>query len=113
VLVDGFPSGVAALAAVCMNPRVSDTILLSHASAETGSRVLVAALARHGVAPPPLQMGMRLGEATGALLCVPMLRGACAVLRDMGSLQETLSLSMEGSTDPHQRLAESSNSDCV
>lgn len=100
MLVDGFLSGVAALAAVCIDPLVADAILLSHASAETGSGVLVAALVRLGVAPPPLHMGLRLGEATGALLCVPILRGACAVLRDMGTLQETLSLSMEGTPGP-------------
>lgn len=92
VVVDGFISGVAALAAVCIDRRASGAILLSHSSAEAGSSVLVDALMQQGVPAPPLNMGLRLGEATGALLCVPIVRAACAVLRDMGSLEETLAL---------------------
>lgn len=92
VLVDGFISGVAALAAICIDQRTKRALLLSHSSAEDGASVLLRALMGCGVPPPPLDMGMRLGEATGALLCVPIVRAACAVLRDMGSLKETLAL---------------------
>lgn len=96
VLVDGFIAGVAALAAVCMVPAAAECVLLSHASAERGARVLLDALRARGVAAPPLDMGMRLGEATGALLCVPIVRAAAAMLREMGSLQQTLELAGPG-----------------
>ena len=93
VLVDGFIAGVAALAAVRMEAASAQCLLLSHVSRECGARVLLAELRARGVAPPPpLDMGLRLGEATGALLCVPIVRAAAAVLRDMGTLQETLEL---------------------
>jgi nicotinate-nucleotide--dimethylbenzimidazole phosphoribosyltransferase len=93
VLVDGFISGVAALAASMMDPSLPPALLLSHVSSERGAEVLLGALRRHGVElPPPLLMEMRLGEGTGALLCLPILKGACDVLRDMGSLADTLAL---------------------
>lgn len=92
MLVDGFISGVAALTAILMCPLATECILLSHASHELGSVVLLEAFSKLGVAPPPLSMGLRLGEATGALLCLPILRAANAVLCDMGTLHETLSL---------------------
>jgi nicotinate-nucleotide--dimethylbenzimidazole phosphoribosyltransferase len=93
VMVDGFISGVAALAAVMMDPGTAEAVLLSHRSSEAGAQVLLAALRRCGVRlPAALDMQMRLGEGTGALLCVPMLSAACAVMRDMGTLQQTLAL---------------------
>jgi nicotinate-nucleotide--dimethylbenzimidazole phosphoribosyltransferase len=92
VLVDGFISGIAALAALRIDPAIAPALLLTHPSAERGSQTLVAALRAYGLPEPPLAMGMRLGEATGALLAVPLTRAACAVLRDMGTLEQTLAL---------------------
>jgi nicotinate-nucleotide--dimethylbenzimidazole phosphoribosyltransferase len=92
ILVDGFISGVAALAAILMCPPAINAILLTHASQESGTVILLEAFSKLGVLPPPLSMGLCLGEATGALLCLPILRAANAVLCNMGSLQETLSL---------------------
>lgn len=94
VLVDGYICGVAALTALCAGPLcLPKYLLLTHESAESGAPALMAALHTRGCAlPAPLRMGLRLGEGTGALLCVPMLRAACAVLADMGSLDQTLAL---------------------
>ena len=93
VVVDGFISGVAALAAAMMDPQATPAMLMSHQSSEAGAGVLLAALRRRGVAlGAPLSMGLRLGEGTGALLCLPLLKAACDVMKDMGTLQETLAL---------------------
>lgn len=93
VVVDGFISGAAALAAVLLEPSAAAAVLLSHRSDESGAETLLAALRRAGVTTaPPLHMRLRLGEGTGALLCVPMLAMACAMLKDMGTLQDTLAL---------------------
>lgn len=93
VVVDGFISGVAALAAVMMDPDAATALLLSHQSSERGAEVLLGALRLHGVAlGAPLSMGMRLGEGTGALLCLPLLKAACDIMKDMGTLADTLAL---------------------
>lgn len=100
VVVDGFISGVAALAAVKMDPDISPALLLSHQSNESGAEVLLRALRVHGVSlGAPLRMGMRLGEGTGALLCLPLLKAACDVLKDMGTLADTLVLVATGDTE--------------
>lgn len=93
VMVDGFISGAAALAAILLEPSAAAAVLLSHHSDERGAATLLPALRAAGAATAaPLHMGLRLGEGTGALLCTPMLGMACAVLKDMGSLDDTMAL---------------------
>jgi nicotinate-nucleotide--dimethylbenzimidazole phosphoribosyltransferase len=75
VLVDGFIVTAAALAAVRMNPSVRDWLLFSHRSRERGHARLLDALD----AEPLLDLGMRLGEGSGAAVAVPLLRTACAL----------------------------------
>ncbi len=87
-LVDGFISGVAAVAAAHADPRAAAVQFWSHGSAEHGARALLAA-AGSG-ARPALDMGLRLGEGTGAVLAVPLLRSAAAIMRDMASLDDVL-----------------------
>ncbi|MBI2286261.1 MAG: nicotinate-nucleotide--dimethylbenzimidazole phosphoribosyltransferase [Nitrosomonadales bacterium] len=84
VLVDGFISSVAALAAVRIQPDVRDWLLFAHASAEPGHRRVLAALA----AEPLLQLGMRLGEGSGAATAVPLLQLACALHNNMATFAE-------------------------
>ena len=84
VLVDGFISSVAALVAVRHNPNVSDWLLYAHASAEPGHRRVLDAL--H--AQPLLDLGMRLGEGSGAATALPLLRLACALHNDMATFAE-------------------------
>ncbi len=83
VLVDGFIAGVAALAAVRMAPALRDYLVFAHRSAEHGHGVVLAALD----ARPLLDLEMRLGEGTGALLAWPVLRCAAAMLSDMASFE--------------------------
>ncbi len=83
VLADGFISSVAALVAVRFNPDVAGWLLFAHASAEPGHQRVLAALA----AQPLLQLGMRLGEGSGAAMAVPILRLACALHNDMATFE--------------------------
>lgn len=81
VLVDGFIVSAAALAAVRIDPAIAPALFYAHRSAEPGHQLLLQALA----ARPLLDLQLRLGEGTGALLAVPLLRAACAMLNDMAS----------------------------
>ncbi|HLY95570.1 MAG TPA: nicotinate-nucleotide--dimethylbenzimidazole phosphoribosyltransferase, partial [Sideroxyarcus sp.] len=84
VLVDGFISSVAALAAVRINPAVRGWLLFAHTSAEPGHQRVLAALEAQAL----LQLGMRLGEGSGAAVAVPLLQLACALHRDMATFAE-------------------------
>ena len=84
VVVDGFIAGVSALAATRLCPYLEERLLFSHVSAEPGHARVVAAL---GV-DPLLDLGMRLGEASGAAVAVPLLRLACALHNGMATFEE-------------------------
>ncbi|MFA6921918.1 MAG: nicotinate-nucleotide--dimethylbenzimidazole phosphoribosyltransferase [Gallionella sp.] len=84
VLVDGFITTVAALVAVHINPGVRDWLLFAHTSAEPGHQRVLEALD----AQPLLQLGMRLGEGSGAAVAVPLLRLACALHNGMATFAE-------------------------
>ncbi len=81
VVVDGFISGAAALVAVALEPRVRDYLLLSHRSAERGAGALAAALALE----PLVDLGLRLGEGTGAILAAELVRHALRLVRGMAT----------------------------
>ena len=84
VLVDGFIASVAALVAARRCPGTNDWFIYAHASAEPGhARVLAALDAR-----PLLDLGMRLGEGSGAATAVPLLRLACALHNEMATFAE-------------------------
>lgn len=72
ILVDGFITTVAAAYAVAINPDVRNWMLFAHCSAEQAHQKLLAKLQ----AVPLLDLGMRLGEATGAAVAVPLIRSA-------------------------------------
>lgn len=82
VIVDGFIAGAAALVAARLAPGVRDFLLLSHLSAERGAGRLAALL---GGPPPLVDLGLRLGEGTGATLAVPLLRAAVALQNEMAT----------------------------
>lgn len=86
VLIDGFIGSAAALLAVRLAPAARDYCLFAHASAEAGHRLMLDALE----ARPLLDLGLRLGEGTGALLAVPLAQAACALLSDVAELAEVL-----------------------
>ncbi len=87
MIVDGFISSVAALAAIRMEPGVKDYCVFAHSSAERGHAALLKALS----VEPLLHLGMRLGEGTGAVLAAPLVRAAAAMLSDIASLDDVLS----------------------
>lgn len=84
VLVDGYITTVAALCACRINPSLRPWLLFSHGSAEPGHRQLLAALG--GV--PLLDLGMRLGEGSGAAMALPLVRLACELHNGMATFDE-------------------------
>lgn len=84
VLVDGFICSVAALLAVRINPACRQWLLFAHRGAEPGHQAVLEALQ----AQPLLQLGLRLGEGSGAALAVPLLQLACRLHSDMATFAE-------------------------
>jgi nicotinate-nucleotide--dimethylbenzimidazole phosphoribosyltransferase len=84
ILVDGFICSVAALLAVRLNPDCRDWLLFAHHGAEPGHVRVLQALE----AEPLLELGLRLGEGSGAALAVPLLRLACALHGQMATFAE-------------------------
>lgn len=86
VVVDGFIASAAALCAIRMRPELMGFCVFAHASAERGHRLLLERLG----ARPLLELDMRLGEGTGAVLALPILRAAANMAREVASLAEVL-----------------------
>ncbi|WP_028621662.1 nicotinate-nucleotide--dimethylbenzimidazole phosphoribosyltransferase [Pseudomonas sp. Ant30-3] len=84
VLVDGFICSVAALVAVRLNPECRAWLLFGHCGAEPGHRHVLETLG----AEPLLDLGLRLGEGSGAALAVPLLRLACDLHGQMATFAE-------------------------
>ncbi|RMW26662.1 Nicotinate-nucleotide--dimethylbenzimidazole phosphoribosyltransferase, partial [Pseudomonas syringae pv. tagetis] len=83
-LVDGFICSVAALVAVRLNPSCRNWLLFGHRGAEPGHRYLLKTLQ----AEPLLDLGLRLGEGSGAALAVPLVRLACELHNGMATFAE-------------------------
>jgi len=83
ILIDGFIVSVAALVAVKMAPNVRDYLIFSHQSEESGHQLLLKTL----TAKPLLNLGLRLGEGTGAALALPFLQAAAHFYNDMASFE--------------------------
>lgn len=84
VLVDGFIVTAAALTAVRIQPGLRAWLHFAHGSVEPGHRRLLAALE----AEPLLDLGMRLGEGSGAATAVPLLRAACDLHNRMARFED-------------------------
>lgn len=93
VVLDGFITGVAALAAVRRDARVADVLIAGHRSAEAGHAPVLDALGLQ----PLLDLGLRLGEGSGALLAMGLVRSACQVLSEVKTFEEA------GITEPLDR----------
>ncbi|GHE91620.1 nicotinate-nucleotide--dimethylbenzimidazole phosphoribosyltransferase [Thalassotalea profundi] len=83
VLVDGFIVSIAALLAVKMHPNSKDYLLFAHQSDEQAHQAILTHLA----AEPILNLGLRLGEGTGAALAFPLLKAAVSFYNDMASFE--------------------------
>jgi nicotinate-nucleotide--dimethylbenzimidazole phosphoribosyltransferase len=84
VVLDGFITGVAAMVAVELAPAARGYLIASHLSAERAHAAVLEALGL----TPLLQLGLRLGEGSGALLALPLVESACALLRDVRTFRE-------------------------
>jgi nicotinate-nucleotide--dimethylbenzimidazole phosphoribosyltransferase len=84
VLVDGFISSAAALVACRINPSIRPWLFFSHCSEEAGHKYLLEALE----AQPLLNLGMRLGEASGAAIATPILQAACHLHAEMATFDQ-------------------------
>ncbi len=84
VVLDGFVSGAAGLIAQSLSPTVIDFVIAGHVSAEPGHQIAL----RHMGLRPLLDLGMRLGEGTGALLATGIVEVAAACLADMATFEE-------------------------
>ncbi len=84
VVLDGFVSGAAALIAHVLSPTVRDYLVAGHLSAEPGHAIAL----KHMGLQPLLDLGMRLGEGTGALLATGLVEAAAACLTDMATFDE-------------------------
>ena len=82
VLVDGVVALAGVLVAAALAPRCVDYCLAGHRSTEPGAS---AALEHLGLSPL-LDLGMRLGEGTGACLAIPLVQAAARILREMATL---------------------------
>lgn len=83
VLVDGFIATAAVLAVLRARPEARDYVIFAHRSKEPGHALILDAL---GVTPL-LDLDMRLGEGSGALLALPLLRSATAMLNEMATFE--------------------------
>jgi nicotinate-nucleotide--dimethylbenzimidazole phosphoribosyltransferase len=83
VLVDGFIATSAALCALRMHPELEGNVVYAHKSKEPGHKAMLEALN----ASPLLDLELRLGEGSGALLAFPLLRNACAMLNEMATFE--------------------------
>jgi nicotinate-nucleotide--dimethylbenzimidazole phosphoribosyltransferase len=84
VLLDGFVSSAAALVAVRLAPASVDRMIAAHRSPEPGHAAILAELGL----TPLLDLGLRLGEGTGAALAVPVINAALALMADMATFAE-------------------------
>jgi nicotinate-nucleotide--dimethylbenzimidazole phosphoribosyltransferase len=81
VILDGVISGAAALAAAALAPDVTAACFAGHRSVEPGHAI---ALSHLGLTPL-VDLGLRLGEGTGALLALPLVQSAARALRDVAT----------------------------
>ncbi len=84
VILDGFAVGTAALAAARLDPAVGEALIASHRSAEPGHDVVLGELGLE----PLLDLRLRLGEASGALLALPVIAAAGALHAGMATFEE-------------------------
>ena len=83
ILVDGFITSAAVLVASSLQPHVLQRCVFAHRSGERAHQLMLAQMQ----AEPLLDLGLRLGEGSGAALAWPLLQSACAILREMASFE--------------------------
>jgi nicotinate-nucleotide--dimethylbenzimidazole phosphoribosyltransferase len=86
VLLDGVTTVAAALVAQKITPLIGDFLIASHNSAEPAATIGLRALDLD----PLLDLGLRLGEGTGAALAIPLIRGGCLALKKMERIENII-----------------------
>ena len=84
VLLDGFITTVAALIVVRLAPDARDAMIAAHLTPEPGHRLLLEELGL----TPLLDLGLRLGEGTGAALALPLLGAAASIVEEMATFAD-------------------------
>lgn len=84
IVVDGFISSAAAMIAVGLVPDVRNYLLSGHQSVEIGHRAML----RHLGLTPLIDLDLRLGEGTGAVLAFHLVEAASRILREMATFAE-------------------------
>jgi nicotinate-nucleotide--dimethylbenzimidazole phosphoribosyltransferase len=84
VLLDGFVTGAAALVASRISPGIENGMVASHRSPEPGHSLVLRDLRL----APLLDLGLRLGEGSGAALALPIVQSALALLSEMATFDE-------------------------
>jgi nicotinate-nucleotide--dimethylbenzimidazole phosphoribosyltransferase len=84
ILLDGFVTAAAALVAARLSPAAVDYMVASHRSPEPGHGLVLATLGLR----PLLDLGLRLGEGSGAALAVPIVNSALAVMAEMATFED-------------------------
>lgn len=84
VILDGYAIGAAALAAVGLRPAAGEVLIAAHRSSEPGHGLVLAELGLEAL----LDLRLRLGEASGALLALPIIEAAGALHREMATFVE-------------------------
>lgn len=93
IVIDGFISGAAALVAVKLCPAVRDYLIAGHVSVERGHRLIL----DHLGLVPLLDLGLRLGEGTGAVLAMGIIEAALHTHAEMATFAEAGVSDKEGS----------------
>jgi nicotinate-nucleotide--dimethylbenzimidazole phosphoribosyltransferase len=83
ILLDGFIASTAYLAAFKLHPEIKNYIIACHQSDEKGHQLLLEYLHLS----PLLNLGMRLGEGTGAAVAFPLVSAAASFLNEMASFE--------------------------
>ncbi|MHB8950386.1 MAG: nicotinate-nucleotide--dimethylbenzimidazole phosphoribosyltransferase [Rhodoferax sp.] len=83
IVVDGFIASSAVLVAHALQPLVLQRCVFAHRSGERGHEFMLQHLGVQAL----LDLGLRLGEGSGAALAWPLLQSACAMLREMASFE--------------------------
>jgi nicotinate-nucleotide--dimethylbenzimidazole phosphoribosyltransferase len=83
IVLDGLISSVAGLVAARIEPAVKDYFVAAHRGVEVGHAVVLSALGLE----PLLELGLRLGEGSGAALALPLIQAAADIMRDMATFE--------------------------
>ncbi len=83
VLVDGFIATSAVMVALKIHPEFAENVIFAHKSKEPGHKAMLEKLNASAL----IDLELRLGEGSGALLALPLLRAACAMLNEMATFE--------------------------